>query len=98
MGVNFWLVDGARVENVFVCKSGNIVRFNLANLALKLIGAYQRYVRPNIPASCRFEPSCSEFTKQAIFKYGFITGGLKGFIRILRCHPFSGKSGYDPLI
>lgn len=66
-------------------------------LALKLIDVYQRYIRPAMPASCRFEPSCSEYTKQAILKYGLIKGVCKGITRILRCHPFSGRSGYDPL-
>jgi hypothetical protein len=69
-----------------------------ASLALKLITVYQKYLRPCIPAACRFEPNCSEYTKQAILKYGLIKGVLKGLSRILRCHPFSGKSGYDPLV
>ncbi|MCK9432087.1 MAG: membrane protein insertion efficiency factor YidD [Candidatus Omnitrophica bacterium] len=63
-----------------------------------MIEAYQKLLRPYIPASCRFEPSCSEYTKQAILKYGLLKGVFKGFARISRCHPFSGKSGYDPLI
>ncbi|MDD5465607.1 MAG: membrane protein insertion efficiency factor YidD [Candidatus Omnitrophica bacterium] len=65
---------------------------------LALIALYQGYVRPAIPACCRFEPSCSEYAKQAILKYGLTKGVFKGLIRILRCHPFSGRSGYDPLI
>ena len=68
-----------------------------ANLAVYLIDAYQKYVRRVIPATCRFEPGCSDYTKQAILKYGFIKGVCKGLTRILRCHPFSGRSGYDPL-
>ncbi|MDD3345905.1 MAG: membrane protein insertion efficiency factor YidD [Candidatus Omnitrophica bacterium] len=67
-------------------------------LAVNLINLYQRYLRPFLPASCRFEPSCSEYTKQAIQKYGLIKGSIKGFKRVLICHPFSGRSGYDPLI
>ena len=63
-----------------------------------LIEKYQKYLRPQFPPSCRFEPSCSEFTKQAILKYGFIKGIFKGLTRICRCHPLSGQSGYDPLI
>jgi putative membrane protein insertion efficiency factor len=70
---------------------------NPATLILKLIGLYQKYLRPLCPPSCRFEPGCSEYVKQAIAKYGLINGGLKGIIRISCCHPFSGKSGYDPL-
>jgi len=45
---------------------------------------------------CRFRPSCSEYTYQAIEKYGFIKGGLMGVWRILRCNPFS-KGGDDPV-
>ena len=97
-GVSFWHVDGARGENGFVCNERDALRLVPANLALKLIAAYQKYLRPVIPAGCRFKPSCSEYTKQAILKYGLIKGVFKGLIRILHCHPFSGKSGYDPLI
>ncbi len=98
LGVNFWHVDGAREENVFVYNGRDILRLTPVNLALKLITAYQKYLRPSMPAGCRFEPGCSEYTKQAILKYGIIKGVCKGLIRILHCHPFSGKSGYDPLI
>lgn len=45
---------------------------------------------------CRFHPTCSEYTIQAIEKYGPIKGLLKGWLRILRCNPWS-KGGYDPL-
>jgi hypothetical protein len=45
---------------------------------------------------CRFEPTCSEYTYQAIDKYGFLKGSGLGTKRILRCHPFA-KGGYDPL-
>ncbi|MDD5691580.1 MAG: membrane protein insertion efficiency factor YidD [Candidatus Omnitrophica bacterium] len=65
---------------------------------LGLITAYQRYLRSILPETCRFEPGCSEYTKQAISKYGIIKGVSKGLTRISRCHPFSGRSGYDPLI
>jgi len=44
---------------------------------------------------CRFYPSCSEYTKDAIEKYGLLAGSFKGIKRILKCHPFS-KGGYDP--
>jgi len=73
------------------------LRITPASLAVNLIKVYQKYIRPVIPASCRFEPGCSEYTSQAISKYGLIKGVCKGLTRILRCHPFSGQSGYDPL-
>jgi uncharacterized protein len=47
-------------------------------------------------ASCRFTPTCSRYTYQAVEKYGVVRGIGKGLLRIIRCHPFS-KGGYDPL-
>jgi putative membrane protein insertion efficiency factor len=46
--------------------------------------------------SCRFVPTCSQYTYEAVEKYGILGGLLRGFLRILRCHPF-GRGGYDPL-
>lgn len=69
----------------------------LQKIALKLLDIYQGYIRTVLPCACRFSPSCSEYTKQAIEKYGFFRGAFKGLGRLLRCHPFSGRSGYDPL-
>ena len=46
--------------------------------------------------NCKFDPSCSEYTKQAINKYGFFKGSFLGMKRILKCNPFS-YGGYDPL-
>lgn len=45
---------------------------------------------------CRFTPTCSEYTYQAIEKYGTINGIILGLKRIIRCHPWN-KGGYDPL-
>jgi putative membrane protein insertion efficiency factor len=47
-------------------------------------------------AACRFQPTCSEYTYQAISRYGIIRGSFIGLKRIARCHPWS-KGGYDPL-
>ncbi|MFA5090255.1 MAG: membrane protein insertion efficiency factor YidD [Candidatus Omnitrophota bacterium] len=69
----------------------------LRTVSLVLISAYQGCIRPLLPSCCRFSPSCSEYTRQAISKYGFFQGGTKGIKRILKCHPFSPQSGYDPL-
>ena len=63
---------------------------------IALIRAYRRFVSPMLPPSCRFTPSCSLYTLQAIEKYGLLKGILMGARRILRCHPFS-KGGYDPI-
>lgn len=45
----------------------------------------------------RFYPSCSEYTYQAVLKYGVLQGGFKGVRRVIRCHPWN-DGGYDPLV
>ncbi len=64
--------------------------------ALKLIDLYKKYLSPiNFGLhTCRFHPSCADYTKEAIEKYGVLKGGFKGFIRILKCNPFF-KGGVD---
>ncbi|MFA5363052.1 MAG: membrane protein insertion efficiency factor YidD [Candidatus Omnitrophota bacterium] len=76
-----------------------MARMNLLvrNLSVQLISFYQEYVRIILPHSCRFWPTCSEYSQEAILKYGFIKGGIKAVSRICQCHPFSGKSGFHPL-
>ena len=54
----------------------------------KLISFYQKNISVFIKPSCVFYPSCSEYTKQVIEKYGFLKGICLGFFRILRCHPW----------
>jgi putative membrane protein insertion efficiency factor len=65
-------------------------------VALALIRVYQLTLSKVLPPSCRFEPSCSHYTYEAIDKYGLIKGGWMGFKRILRCNPFN-PGGYDPV-
>ena len=62
---------------------------------LKLIQVYQYFSRLT-PANCRFEPTCSRYTYQAIEKFGVLKGIYLGAKRILKCHPFS-EGGYDPV-
>jgi uncharacterized protein len=57
---------------------------------------YQYIISPLLPASCRFTPSCSEYTKEAILKHGIFKGIYLGIKRIARCNPWGG-SGYDPV-
>ena len=57
---------------------------------------YQRTISVALPPSCRFYPSCSEYTLQAVARYGPLKGGWMGIKRILRCQPFS-PGGYDPV-
>jgi putative membrane protein insertion efficiency factor len=65
-------------------------------LVLILIGFYQRRISPYKGRTCRFHPTCSEYTRQAIVKYGVIRGSFLGIKRIFRCHPFH-PGGYDPV-
>ena len=68
----------------------------MKNLLIKLINFYQKHISSGTNPHCKYYPSCSEYTKQAIEKYGAIKGVAKGTWRILRCNPFS-KGGYDPV-
>jgi uncharacterized protein len=63
---------------------------------ITLIEAYRRFVSPMLPPTCRFTPSCSLYTLQAVERYGLIRGSFMGARRVLRCHPFS-KGGFDPV-
>ena len=64
--------------------------------AAGLIRGYQRFISPALPASCRFYPSCSQYTLEAVTKYGLIRGSWLGARRLVRCHPFN-PGGHDPL-
>lgn len=63
---------------------------------LALIRFYRRRISPALPPTCRFYPSCSEYTYQAIEKYGAGRGGWLGLRRVSRCHPWH-PGGYDPV-
>lgn len=68
----------------------------MKSLFVLFINFYQKYIRGYKKPSCVFYPSCSEYTKQAITKYGVFKGIFLGFRRILRCHPWQ-KNHIDPL-
>jgi len=63
---------------------------------INLINIYQKTPLKS-HSSCVFLPTCSEYTKEAIIKYGAFVGIYKGFMRVLRCHPWQ-KNHYDPLV
>ncbi len=64
-------------------------------IAIYLINKY-RSISSLTPQKCRFYPSCSSYTLEAIEKYGVLKGGMIGFYRLLRCNPWN-PGGYDPV-
>lgn len=68
----------------------------MKTLALGSIRFYKRFLSPLFPSACRFEPTCSQYTYEAIEIHGVIKGTWLGMKRISRCHPFH-PGGYDPV-
>ena len=56
--------------------------------SVKIIDIYKKIISPIIGNRCRFYPCCSDYSKQAIQKYGFLKGLYKAVKRIISCHPF----------
>ena len=61
-----------------------------------MIRGYQRFISPALPPSCRYTPTCSQYTLEAVQKYGLGRGSWLGLKRLLRCHPFH-RGGFDPV-
>jgi len=60
------------------------------------IRVYQKLVSPRLGANCRYRPTCSAYTAEAIDRYGIVKGGWMGVRRVARCHPFR-QGGWDPV-
>lgn len=71
---------------------GDILKY----IFIYLIKFYQKFISPLKPPSCRFYPTCSQYSIESIKKYGSIKGSYLAIKRILRCHPFN-PGGYDPV-
>ena len=69
----------------------------MKKILLALIRFYKRSISPYTPASCRYNPTCSQYAYEAITKYGALKGGWLALRRLLRCHPFSKRDPYDPV-
>jgi len=65
-------------------------------IVLSLIKIYQKLISPIFGKKCRFYPSCSAYTAEAVEKYGTVRGCFLGFKRIIKCHPFN-PGGFDPV-
>ena len=68
----------------------------MKKILILLIRFYQKFISPLFPAKCRYYPTCSQYTLEAIQEYGAIKGTYLGIRRILKCHPFH-EGGYDPV-
>ena len=71
----------------------------MKTLILSLIRFYQRAISPLRPPCCRFIPTCSEYSLEAVEKYGAVKGGWLALRRIAKCHPFHRQKSieYDPV-
>jgi len=65
--------------------------------ALFTLRFYKAYLSILMAGSCRFQPTCSQFTYEAITRFGVFRGSWLGFLRLLRCQPFSRRFGFDPV-
>jgi len=65
-------------------------------IATALLSGYKRWISPWLPAACRFEPSCSEYARDAIAIHGLWRGATYAAQRLLRCQPLS-RGGFDPV-
>ncbi|MDP3994391.1 MAG: membrane protein insertion efficiency factor YidD [bacterium] len=72
----------------------------MKKILIYLINVYKKYFALVLiyvfGKGCRFQPSCSQYAKEALGKYGVLKGGLMSIKRLLKCHPF-GSAGYDPV-
>ncbi|KAJ1259510.1 hypothetical protein BS78_10G161600 [Paspalum vaginatum] len=65
------------------------------NVALSMLKFYKREISPLLPSSCRYVPTCSEYSMQAYKRYGVVKGTILTGWRLCRCNPLGGY-GYDP--
>ncbi|KGO92598.1 hypothetical protein Q766_12550 [Flavobacterium subsaxonicum WB 4.1-42 = DSM 21790] len=73
-------------------KAGSIITFPF----VLLIRFYQLAISPLLPSACRYSPTCSQYTLEALQKHGLFKGGWLGVKRIVSCNPWGGR-GYDPV-
>ena len=69
----------------------------LRRIMIGIIRFYQGAISPYLRPSCKFDPTCSAYAVEAIEKHGALKGGKLTLKRFAKCHPFTKKSGYDPV-
>jgi len=95
-------VTEAPLEDVFMrfyggeTESGDEAVSPFAKIGVALVSAYRTLISPLLPGTCRYRPTCSQYTLTALRRYGLLRGGWMGLKRILRCHPLY-PGGYDPV-
>ena len=68
----------------------------MTQVAILAIRLYRKTISPYLPSSCRYSPTCSHYTEEAMRQYGLRRGGWLGLKRLARCSPW-GSQGYDPV-
>ncbi|NOZ02388.1 MAG: membrane protein insertion efficiency factor YidD [Deltaproteobacteria bacterium] len=90
-----WSGNSSRASSGWAWAARRALRIP-ALTAVFFVKAYQYALSPFLPSACRYHPTCSEYTVQALRRYGFFKGLYLGIRRILRCHPWH-PGGYDPV-
>ena len=68
----------------------------MRRIVILALHGYKKFMSPLLPSACRFYPTCSDYTRQAVEAHGVWRGAWMGARRLLRCHPFH-EGGYDPV-
>lgn len=68
----------------------------MQSLLIRLLGLYKHWLSPLLPSACRFHPTCSDYMRQAVERYGAGRGFWLGLKRLARCHPLH-PGGFDPV-
>lgn len=68
----------------------------MQSLMIRLLGLYKHWLSPLLPSACRFHPTCSDYMRQAVERYGAARGFWLGLKRLARCHPLH-PGGFDPV-
>ena len=97
-GATAWRLDDSAARRLFPRPTTPLgwLQAPLTWLSIFLIRLYQLVISPGLPSSCRFAPSCSAYTLEAVQRHGALWGIWLGARRLVRCHPWH-PGGYDPV-